>query len=209
MTRVSECHIGQHGTWITECCEKNQNKALLERLITRFSLEITMEGCEVKSVKTQTRSKSPTGKLTRKNLPKRAQNYSKEQLLQAMKKKKECTAKAQSVVERCLEKEVEETVFLSSLQDINQCHYDDIVEERVILHLCGYPRCPKELMDVPKKQFHISTHTNKVYDITERKNFCSNQCFRASNYIKAQLLTSPLWLRDVEDIPVFKVLEID
>ncbi|XP_055710012.1 putative RNA polymerase II subunit B1 CTD phosphatase RPAP2 homolog [Phlebotomus papatasi] len=168
-----------------------------------------MESCEVTSLKPKSRPKSPTAKLTRKNLPKRAQNYSKEQLLQALKKKKDCTAKAQSIVERCLEKEVEENTFLASLQDINQCHYQDIVEERAIISLCGYPLCSQELKDVPKQQFHISMHSNKVYDITERKNFCSNQCFRASNYLKLQLLTSPLWLRDVEDIPEFKLLKIE
>lgn len=126
-----------------------------------------------------------------------------------MKKKNLCTAKAQKIVELCLERNVEEESFLPSLQDINQCHYDDITEERAIQNLCGYPLCQEELRDVPKKQFHISTHSNKVYDITERKNFCSNQCFKASNYIKVQLLTSPLWLRDVEDIPEFKLLKIE
>lgn len=62
---------------------------------------------------------------------------------------------------------------------------------------------------VPKKQYHISTATNKVYDITERKNFCSSSCFKSSNYLKIQLLTSPLWLRDVEDIPEFKMLSLE
>lgn len=62
---------------------------------------------------------------------------------------------------------------------------------------------------IPKKQYHISTAANKVYDITERKNFCSSSCFKSSNYLKIQLLTSPLWLRDVEDIPEFKLLSLD
>lgn len=65
------------------------------------------------------------------------------------------------------------------------------------------------IYSIPKKQFHISTVSNKVYDITERKNFCSSDCFKASNYLKVQLLTSPLWLRDVEDIPEFKLLSLD
>ncbi|GAB0099355.1 Putative RNA polymerase II subunit B1 CTD phosphatase RPAP2 homolog [Sergentomyia squamirostris] len=168
-----------------------------------------MENCAVKNAKLRQHPKSPSPKLTRKNLPKRAQNYSKEQLLHALKKKKECTAKAQIVVEKCIEKEVEESQFLSSLENINQCHYQDIVEERAIIKLCGYPLCPEELKQIPKKQFHISLQTNKVYDITERKNFCSNNCFKASNYLKVQLLTSPLWLRDVEDIPEFKLLKIE
>lgn len=62
------------------------------------------------------------------------------------------------------------------------------------------------LSSVPSKQYHISTTTNKVYDITERKKFCSNLCFKASNYLKEQLLTSPLWLRDQEILPDIKLL---
>ncbi|GBM95656.1 hypothetical protein AVEN_103124-1, partial [Araneus ventricosus] len=49
-----------------------------------------------------------------------------------------------------------------------------------------------------KKQYHISTITNKVYDISERKCFCCNECFKASNYIKAQLADLPLYMRKTE-----------
>lgn len=45
-----------------------------------------------------------------------------------------------------------------------------------------------------------------MYDITERKKFCSNLCFKSSNYLKEQLLTSPLWLRDQEILPKIKLL---
>lgn len=61
---------------------------------------------------------------------------------------------------------------------------------------------------IPKQQYHISVTTKKVYDLTERKNFCSFVCMRASNYIRIQLLTSPLWMRDQEIIPEFKILTI-
>lgn len=59
---------------------------------------------------------------------------------------------------------------------------------------------------IPAKQYHISRATNKVYDITERKKFCSNSCFKSSNYLKEQLLTSPLWLRDQEALPEIRLL---
>lgn len=62
------------------------------------------------------------------------------------------------------------------------------------------------ISSVPAKQYHISTVANKVYDITDRKKFCSNLCFKSSNYLKEQLLTSPLWLRDQEVLPVIKLL---
>jgi hypothetical protein len=52
-----------------------------------------------------------------------------------------------------------------------------------------------------KGKFHISTRTNKVYNIEERKQFCSGFCFKASNFFRDQLDTSPLWLRERE-VPV-------
>lgn len=93
---------------------------------------------------------------------------------------------------------------------INQSHYDDIVEERAIIKLCGYPLCSEKLGNMPKKQYQISTVRNKVYDITERKKFCSNNCYKSSIFLKEQVLTTPLWVRKDEDIiPEFKLLSLD
>lgn len=52
---------------------------------------------------------------------------------------------------------------------INQEHYQDIVEERAISKLCGYSICGKRIPDMPKQQYYISTKSNKIYDITDRK----------------------------------------
>lgn len=90
---------------------------------------------------------------------------------------------------------------------MNQAHYDDIIEERSISVLCGYPLCDKTLTDIPKQQFIISRAQNKVFDITERKKYCSNECYRASVYLREQILTTPLWVRKDDDIiPEFKLL---
>ncbi|XP_076813075.1 putative RNA polymerase II subunit B1 CTD phosphatase RPAP2 isoform X2 [Clavelina lepadiformis] len=77
-------------------------------------------------------------------------------------------------------------------------HYQDVVEERAILNMCGYPMCDNKLENVPRQQYKISG--NKVYDLTQRKNFCSNLCYRLSSHVQNQILTSPLWLRDPEKI---------
>lgn len=34
-------------------------------------------------------------------------------------------------------------------------------------------------------------------------------CYKSSKYLQNQLLTSPLWLRDVEIIPEFKLLKTE
>ena len=47
-----------------------------------------------------------------------------------------------------------------------------------------------------KGKFHISMRTNKVYNIEERKLFCSALCFKSSSFLRDQLETSPLWLRE-------------
>lgn len=59
--------------------------------------------------------------------------------------------------------------MLLQLQNINQEHYQDIIDERAINKLCGYPLCGILLKNIPTKQYHISTLHNKVFDITDRK----------------------------------------
>ncbi|XP_075149810.1 putative RNA polymerase II subunit B1 CTD phosphatase RPAP2 homolog [Haematobia irritans] len=137
----------------------------------------------------------------------KTQQLSTEQLIEAIRRKKECNARAQMVVESLLEKSITETEFLIKLRDINQCHYEDVVDERSILKICSYPLCNKTIENVPAKQYQISTTSNKIYDITDRKKFCSTHCYKASEYIKSQMLTSPLWMRHQEIIPDFKLLK--
>lgn len=134
----------------------------------------------------------------------------KQKLAQVIKKKKECNTKAQKIVEKLLgNDDISETDFLALLKDINQSHFEDIVEERSIEKLCGWPRCKNHLKEIPKKQFDINLSSKKVYDITDRKRFCSSDCYRESSYLKSQLLTGPLWLREHEEIPEFKLLSLD
>ncbi|TMW43951.1 hypothetical protein DOY81_010972, partial [Sarcophaga bullata] len=101
------------------------------------------------------------------NMNTKSKQLSKEQLIEAIRKKKECNARAQVIVESLLERYISEDDFLLKLRDINQCHYDDVVDERHILHFCSYPLCGVLLEKVPVQQYQISTVSNKVYDITD------------------------------------------
>jgi hypothetical protein len=68
---------------------------------------------------------------------------------------------------------------------------------------CGYPLCGAALPQEQRRQaaqYHISLAHKKVYDLTERRKFCSNSCFKASNYYRHQLETSPLWLREEQQL---------
>ncbi|XP_020285488.1 putative RNA polymerase II subunit B1 CTD phosphatase RPAP2 isoform X2 [Pseudomyrmex gracilis] len=86
---------------------------------------------------------------------------------------------------------------------------EDIIEERSIVKLCGYILCSKPLSVIICQQYHISTRNNKVYDISKRKKFCSSSCYGAANFLLEQMLESPLWLREKDDIPVFQILPVN
>jgi hypothetical protein len=83
--------------------------------------------------------------------------------------KQECDTKAMQILHFAIEGKMRSDALFKCLPYINQAHYQDIVEERAISKLCGYPLCAKHIPDMPKKQFYISTKNNKIYDITDRK----------------------------------------
>ncbi|XP_065597587.1 putative RNA polymerase II subunit B1 CTD phosphatase RPAP2 isoform X2 [Cyrtonyx montezumae] len=115
-------------------------------------------------------------------------------------RKIELEKKALHIVEQLLEENITEEFLLNSGKCITPSHYKDVVDERSIIKLCGYPVCQNKLENVPKQKYRISTKTNRVYDITERKCFCSNFCYKASKYFEAQISKSPVWMRE-EEIP--------
>ena len=54
-------------------------------------------------------------------------------------------------------------------QAITPSHYCDVVDERNIEHLCGYPPCGTRLGPVTAQRYHISLEKKQVYDLAERK----------------------------------------
>ena len=48
-------------------------------------------------------------------------------------------------------------------------HYHDVVEERHIELLCGWPMCSNILSDVPTARYHVSLRRRIVLDLTHRK----------------------------------------
>ncbi|KAM3915455.1 putative RNA polymerase II subunit B1 CTD phosphatase RPAP2 [Leptodactylus fuscus] len=124
----------------------------------------------------------------------------------AIRKKIESEKRALQIVERLLENNIKEDFLMDCARFISPSHYKDVVEERSIIKICGYPICNTKLENVPKQKYKISTKTNKVYDITERKCFCSNYCYRASKYYEVQIPKTPLWGREEERPPEIKLL---
>lgn len=85
---------------------------------------------------------------------------------------------------------------------------EDIVEERALQKRCGYPLCDNVLRMKINQRYHISTRSNKVYDVSKRKNFCSNNCYGATNYLIEQMFDTPLWLRDPNEKAQFHLLPV-
>ncbi|XP_028284360.1 putative RNA polymerase II subunit B1 CTD phosphatase rpap2 [Parambassis ranga] len=130
-----------------------------------------------------------------------------EELKEKLREKLELEKRALKVVERLLEDSVAEDFLTDCAKFITPANYKDAVEERSIAKLCGYPICPNKLGKIPTQQYKISTKTNKVYDITERKCYCSNFCYKASKEFELQISTTPLWNRQHESPPVIKLLK--
>ncbi|XP_045147976.1 putative RNA polymerase II subunit B1 CTD phosphatase RPAP2 [Echinops telfairi] len=126
----------------------------------------------------------------------------------AVRKKIEFERRALHLVEQLLEENITEDFLIECGKVITSDHYNDVVDERSISKLCGYPLCQKKLGIVPKQKYKISTKTNKVYDITERKCFCSNFCYKASKMFQAQIPKTPVWIRGEEERhPGFQLLK--
>ncbi|XP_049332587.1 putative RNA polymerase II subunit B1 CTD phosphatase rpap2 [Astyanax mexicanus] len=130
-----------------------------------------------------------------------------EVLKETLREKLELERRARHVVERLLDDSVTEELLIDCARLITPANYKDAVEERSIAKMCGYPVCPNKLTSVPAQQYKISTKTNKVYDITERKCFCSNFCYKASKSFEVQISKSPLWLRKEERPSEIKLMK--
>lgn len=78
--------------------------------------------------------------------------------------------------------------LLDGIQDENQLFaagslmsrgdYEDVVTERSIANLCGYPLCRNSLPSdrSSKGRYHISLKEHKVYDLQETYMYCSSGC---------------------------------
>ncbi|AWP13824.1 putative RNA polymerase II subunit B1 CTD phosphatase RPAP2 isoform 3 [Scophthalmus maximus] len=107
----------------------------------------------------------------------------------------ELKKRALKVVESLLEDSVAEDFLVDCAKFITRANYRDAVEERSIAKMCGYPICPNKLGKMPTQQYKICTKTNRVYDMTERKCFCSNFCYKASKEFEVQISKTHLWRR--------------
>lgn len=68
-------------------------------------------------------------------------------------------------------------------------HYDEMVEERATMRMCGYPLCKNRLLRTPGETRHqhgIDPVRRRIYDAKELAQFCSVQCFKVRVYLWAR-----------------------
>lgn len=74
--------------------------------------------------------------------------------------------------------------------------YDEIVEERSVQSMCGYPLC-SNAPEEQESRYRISLSQRKVFDQSERMSYCSLACLQKSRYYAMQLSEDPVWVRDL------------
>lgn len=89
--------------------------------------------------------------------------------------------------------------FLRDCQYLNRAFFDCLVEERASVDICGYAPCKKHLSIANKsfkncQKYHIQN--NKVFDITRRRNFCSDLCFKSNEFLAEQIPTESFFDRE-------------
>lgn len=59
-------------------------------------------------------------------------------------------------------------IICTQVQFIEPRHYNDVIEERFIDKLCGWPLCNHTLPDTPLPKYRVSMSQRTVVDLTER-----------------------------------------
>lgn len=129
----------------------------------------------------------------------------KDAILKEYKKRKAAEREAHLIVQKLIENPISKDFFLKSVLRLTKEHYDDVTTERSISRLCGYCLCPNTLTSVLPQRHKIVN--NRVYDISDRKKFCSNRCYAVSCKVQEQISPTPLWLREYGKIPDIMISE--
>ncbi|KAK7070396.1 RNA polymerase II associated protein 2 [Halocaridina rubra] len=117
--------------------------------------------------------------------------------------------RAQKIFLKMVEETVDPDTFKYLVKYINPDIYDDIVNDRGASSLCGYPLCPNQYQNFLGDNLY-KIHNNSVYDITDRKNFCSDICYAASEIVKKQISLEPLYVREtaIDTLPNVKLPDL-
>lgn len=83
-------------------------------------------------------------------------------------------------VESMLEPDIEAEQLEAGERLICQADFDDIVQERYILRICGFPLCSNKITREWRQRYKLSVKDRKIYDVEVRKLYCSVTCMERS-----------------------------
>jgi hypothetical protein len=90
---------------------------------------------------------------------------------------------------------VNEEKLLSLLDVLDINSWKEVIEERFIGRICGYPTCENEIIVKTAQKYKLDKNKQKVYEnYAEREKFCSPVCLKKSEHLQNQLAELPLWL---------------
>ncbi|CAL8107664.1 unnamed protein product [Calicophoron daubneyi] len=111
------------------------------------------------------------------------------------------------IAERFSYNPVTPAMLAAALPWLEREQYDAIAVERNALGNCGYILCPRPRgAEMSGQKYRISSGTRRVYDLTERRPFCSDWCYRAYNHVRKQISTEPGWCRSDKTCPKLSLL---
>lgn len=107
-----------------------------------------------------------------------------------------CDKAAYDVQMLLIEPGISDEALKCAAEVLQPHHYNDIVEERALDGLCGFPSCSAVAPAKGQgKKLHISLSAHKVYDISTLHNFCGRECAAHSRRYAETLQSTSLFLR--------------
>ena len=81
------------------------------------------------------------------------------------------------------------TLMSMTIQLLTPTLWDDVVEERSVGGVCGYPFCKNQIAILKKKRrkYGVSLKKAELLNIEGRDAFCSTSCWKASKVLHASL----------------------
>lgn len=112
-------------------------------------------------------------------------------------KQKHLQKQTVKVIESLLEAKVDQDYLRKSLALLCKSEMDDVVTERHLIRICGYPLCDKMLTEAfdPKRKFKIDLKNRTLLNYEERIKYCSVLCMSSTQFLTSQMADEPLWMR--------------
>uniref|UniRef100_A0A0R3RHG0 RNA polymerase II subunit B1 CTD phosphatase RPAP2 homolog n=1 Tax=Elaeophora elaphi TaxID=1147741 RepID=A0A0R3RHG0_9BILA len=99
---------------------------------------------------------------------------------------------------------VDETILQKMLNSLDQSSWMEVVEERYLGRMCGFPLCTNSVVVRNSQKYRIDLKNKKVFERSaEIDKFCCHDCFLRSAAVRAQLETEPIWIRGDERVKIF------